>query len=282
MEKKDYLPMLHKEILNILDEIVRVCESHRLHYYLIGGTLLGAVRHKGFIPWDDDLDIIMPRDDFEKFVNEYYKDLKDGFSLEWINTNPKYNYIFAKVCRDGTLFEEEIGERSTSKRGIFVDIFSMDITNGYSPVVEKQKKEVLKWSGLLFTKFYASEKAGIKKLILNILPGTFLNARATHYMKKSSSPEGQYYSNFGSQYNIKRQTHPISNFGEGVLLSFEDRQYRCPVNFEGVLTSIFGSNYMQLPPEDKRKTHYPVRVVFSDGQEMVFGKTENKVVIGKD
>ena len=114
MEKNDYLSSLHEELLSILDQVTKVCDSNQLKYYLIGGSLLGAVRHKGFIPWDDDLDIVMPREDFEKFVSCVYKQLDNGYSMEWINTNPRYNKVFAKVCKDHTLFEEAVGEMRTS------------------------------------------------------------------------------------------------------------------------------------------------------------------------
>ena len=282
MINNNYMDKLHTEILSILDEIVVICEKHNLSYYLIGGTLLGAVRHKGFIPWDDDLDIIMPREDYIKLTEDYYKELPEGLKLDWFNTNPHYNHIFAKIYNAHTLFEEEISDKVHSKRGIFVDIFPMDVTKGYSCGVIIRKKIVNQINRLLSLKDIRDEQKGVTKVLLRVFSAKQLQTMAAFIMKWNSKTGGEYFSNFGSQYNIKRQTHPISNFGEGVLLPFEDRQYRCPVNYKGVLTSIFGPNYMHLPPEDKRKTHYPIRVIFSDGQEIFFGKTENKLEIGKD
>ena len=282
MEKNDYLSSLHEELLSILDQVTKVCDSNQLKYYLIGGSLLGAVRHKGFIPWDDDLDIVMPREDFEKFVSCVYKQLDNGYSMEWINTNPRYNKVFAKVCKDHTLFEEAVGENLSIKRGVFIDIFPMDITDGYSKHVERRKKYVLFWSGILVAKCVSQEKSFVKRIILNATPEKFLLRLSEHYMKLKPRQSGGYYSNFGSQYAIKRQTQPISNYGEGVMLPFENRQYRCPSNYKAVLEAIYGKKYMELPPVEKRRTHYPLKVVLSNGQTFEFEREQNRVTVGED
>ena len=280
--KEMYLTELHREIMDILDHVIDVCEACNLKYYLIGGSLLGAVRHKGFIPWDDDLDIVMPRKDFEKFVKHDYLQLDNAYSLEWINTDSKYNKVFAKVTKKGTLFEEVAGENSSIKRGIFVDIFPIDITDGYSKQIERRKKKVTFWSGLLFAKSVSQEKSIIKRIILDIIPEKVFLRLAEHYMKIKPKKGGSYYSNFGSQYSIKRQTHLITNYGEGVLLQFEDRLYRCPTKYKDILESIYGSNYMELPPENKRRTHYPIRVILSNGHNYDFGRVKNRLSVGDD
>lgn len=282
MTNNNYLDKLHSEILNILDEIVVICEKHNLKYYLIGGTLLGAIRHKGFIPWDDDLDIIMPREDYVKLTEQYFKELPPEYKLDWFNTNPNYNHIFAKIYNVNTLFEEELSENVHSKRGIFVDIFPMDVSNGYSLEVLIRKKIVNQINRLLVLSELKDEQTGLTKLLLQLFDAKQLQKMALFVMEWKSKKGGKYYSNFGSQYNIKRQTHPIVNFGSGVKKTFEDRIYNCPCNYEEVLTSIFGKNYMEIPPADKRRTHYPFRVKFSDGEEIFFGKVQNKIVVGKD
>ena len=282
MNNEEYLPKLHKEILLILDEIVKICEKHDLKYYLIGGTLLGAIRHGGFIPWDDDLDITMPRDDYVKFTEKYYNELPLPFRLDWYNTNPEYNQLFAKVFNTNTLFEEEISDNVHLRRGIFVDIFPMDISKGYSCGVIVRKKIINQVKKLLFLKAVQYEQKGVTRLILRAFSTKRLQKIALFFMSLGSRRGGAYYSNFGSQYNIKRQTHPIENFGDGVKKSFEDRTYICPSNYNGVLASIFGNDYMELPPENKRRTHYPFRVIFSDGEEVYFGKNENRIMVGKD
>lgn len=269
MNTEEYLNKLHKEIVFILEEVVRICENHKLKYYLIGGTLLGAVRHKGFIPWDDDLDIAMPREDFEKFTEIYYRELRKPYSLSWFSTEKNYNHIFAKVYNYRTSFIERTSKSTISSRGIFIDIFPIDISRGYSCNVIIRKKIVNQLNRLISQKYYENEFKGMKKIFLHYIKASTLNDIAIKIIK-SFTKDGRYYSNYGSQYSIKRQTHLINNFGEGTMLPFEGKKYRCPTKYTTVLTSIYGPDYMQLPPLNKRRTHYPVRVVFSDGQEMVF------------
>lgn len=282
MENDKYLSSLHEELLSILDQVIKVCDANQLKYYLTGGTLLGAVRHKGFIPWDDDLDIVMPREDFEKFVSFAYKQLDNGYSLEWIKTNPRYNKVFAKVCKDHTLFEESVGKNMSIKKGVFIDIFPLDVTDGYSKQVEHRKKCMLFWSGLLVAKCVSREKPFVKRIILNAIPERFFLRLSEHYMKMKPRKSGGYYSNFGSQYAIKRQTQPISNYGSGTMLPFENRQYRCPSNYKAVLEAIYGKKYMELPPVEKRRTHYPMRVELSNGQVFEFEREQNRATVGDD
>ena len=275
MNNEEYLKRLHGEIIIILEEIVRICKKYDLKYYLTGGTLLGAIRHKGFIPWDDDLDIAMPRDDFEKFVT-LYKELKPPFHLEWINTNDHYNLIFAKVCNENTVFEEEVYDGIVTKRGIFVDIFPLDTTNGYSRILGIRKNIVAHFAGWLFCKQFEEKLTGIKRLFVKSLsPYTF--NRISCFFMKLGGKRGRYYSNFGSQYNIKRQTHLIEYYGDGLMMPFENQSYCVPCNYDAVLKSIYGNKYLDIPPLNKRRYHYPLRVVFSDGKQVEFDRVINKI-----
>ena len=95
MDKK-ILCRLHEEMFIIYKEIARICDKHNLKYFVVGGTLLGAVVHKGYIPWDDDLDIAMPRDDYDKFINVFSKELDERFYLHHTTTDPNYWLPFAK------------------------------------------------------------------------------------------------------------------------------------------------------------------------------------------
>jgi lipopolysaccharide cholinephosphotransferase len=122
----DTLQRLHDTEQEILDQIVSICEKHSIVYFLIYGTLLGSVRHKGFIPWDDDADIAMTRAEYEKFAEACKTDLPDTYFFHDINTDPLYWLPFAKVQKNGTLFIEQNQKDVDTHHGIWVDIFILD------------------------------------------------------------------------------------------------------------------------------------------------------------
>ncbi len=278
MDQKYYLNKLHCEILEVMDEVDRICTKHDLTYYLIGGTLLGAIRHGGFIPWDDDFDIAMPREDYEKFVKLAPTELGSEFYFEGINANKHYWLMFSKVCRKNTLFDEAASHESGRSFGIFVDIFVLDTTKGISKSVKWRKWFVRKCVVMMATKEVHKQKSSFKKAISKILPLKLVNKIAAGAMK-GICKKGEYYTNFASQYSVAKQTIPKKHYGEGKRVSFEDRQYCAPCEPEAVLASIFGAKYMELPPVEKRRTHYPVKVVFSDGEALTFKNTQKQIPI---
>ena len=280
MANNGYLNKLHGELLDIIQEIDNVCSSHGLKYYLIGGTLLGAVRHKGFIPWDDDLDIAMPRDDFEKFVKIANNSLNNSYELQWITTNDEYWQVFAKVSKKHTLFKERILDRFTPI-GIFVDIFPLDLSSDYFSKLERKKRWIVRINTLIWSK--NSHEKGFKnvfrRMVARLLPTVLLQNIMIRIMKGAKKYGQTHYANFGSQYSIQKQTMPIGWFGDGVNLEFEGRSFKAPIEYAKVLASIFGPSYLELPPEEKRRCHYPEKVIFSDGEEMVFETPKHIVTI---
>lgn len=282
MGNESYLKKLHRELLEIMLEIDRICSANGLKYYLIGGTLLGAIRHKGFIPWDDDLDIVMPRDDFEKFVIITRSDLESKYELQWITTNAEYWQVFAKVCKKNTLFKES-GLNNFKPTGIFVDIFPLDYSSSYSSILSFKKRCIVRINTLIWAKNNQGSgvKNTIRRTISRFFSIRFLQNCMIMIMKSSKKRGFDYYANYGSQYSIKKQTMPIEWYGEGKNLAFEGKLFKGPVEYSKVLTSIFGPCYMELPPEEKRRCHYPEKVIFSDGEEMIFEKPKHIVTINE-
>lgn len=115
--------MIGKEIL---DEIVRICEEENLTYYLAGGSVLGAIRHGGFIPWDDDIGIMVPREDYEKFAEACKRKLNSNYFYQSIDTDARYVKRFAKVRKNNTIFQEKMFNGIQQHNGIYVDIFPLD------------------------------------------------------------------------------------------------------------------------------------------------------------
>ncbi|TGY63878.1 LicD family protein [Parabacteroides distasonis] len=281
MENQDYLRKLHGEILRIMDEIHRICTRNGLRYYLVGGTLLGAVRHQGFIPWDDDLDIAMPRVDFDRFIRIAEKELGPEFYLNWITTNPNYWLFFPKVCLRNTTFDEGV-IKSDRPMGIFIDVFPLDLSPAYSPGMEVLKRRIQRLSYLYLAR--GAKEVKTLRLCLYKMASFFIsNENCFKWQRRvalSVCEKGKsHYANFGSQYALRKQTMPVEWYGEGVTVSFEGKEYNAPTEYQKVLRSIYGENYMLLPPLEKRRSHYPERVVFSDQTELIFEKAPHRVTV---
>lgn len=280
ISEKDYLQLVHNEILRIMDEIHRVCEKYNLHYYLVAGSLLGAVRHNGFIPWDDDLDIGMPRSDFNRFIKIASSELKNPYKLEWITTDQSYYRLFPKVVNSNTAFYEQRACGTTSKIGIFVDIFPLDRTTGNLKELKLRKYFIRKIGGMLSVKGIEGSLNGIKGFITEKCSRNFLYSLANCFMTVGSGrKKANYITNFTSQYSVSRQTMKNECYGEGQLVLFEDRYYFAPIKSDIYLTHLYGDKYMDVPPIEKRRSHYPLYIKFENGLEIHFEKVNKKVKI---
>ncbi len=276
--KEDYLPKLHNSQLKILDEIVRICEMHKIVYFLIGGTLLGAVRHSGYIPWDDDLDIAMPREDYNKFIEYAQKELKEDFILDCFKTNKKYWLPFIKIRLKNTIMAESTLKDYNGCKGIFVDIFPLDSAKDENSIdIKKRKKTEEKIKAILMKKNICKIRLeqgfifNLKVIISKCIPNKLLHSILNRAMQNEGKEE-KYFVNLGSQYKIEKQTHLKEKYYPAKKIKFEDREYFAPNDYEYVLTKIYGSKYMELPPVEKRVTHKPLMVQFEDGECMEFSE----------
>ncbi len=126
MTKKETLEKLHDVEIEILDEFVRVCKKNNLKYFLVGGTLLGAVRHEGFIPWDDDIDIGMPREDYEKFLKVMEEKNSEKYTVFDSRYDENYFFQFGRLSLNGTYWSEYWDNQVPFKLGIHIDLFILD------------------------------------------------------------------------------------------------------------------------------------------------------------
>lgn len=257
------IQMIEFEILLELD---RICKKHDIQYFLLAGTVLGAIRHKGFIPWDDDIDVGMMRDEYERFVKICSKEQDNKFFLQTNKTDPNFPFLFAKLRKNNTTFIEKAIAKVDMHKGVFIDIFPIDnIPNGkFARFV--QKCLLLLLEAIRFSRtpdLYIGSKQLIKKLINFLHPCTrYISKRftdnfeekiVTMYNRKQTEYVGNIYGHIITEYNtkiiVKRDYFlPTSQ------LEFEGHYFPAPGKWHKYLTHLY-NDYMKLPPEDQRMGH---------------------------
>ena len=246
--------------LGILDFIVDICNKNNIQYYLAAGTLLGAVRHSGFIPWDDDIDLYMPRDDYMKFI-EVTKKTNGKYKVLSIYGSDDYYYPFIKVV-DTHYKVRENNRKDIKDLSIWVDIFPLDYD------IERKYKNKLrniqnKFWVCASNSFYEGKSKGRKiRLIIKKLAFIIFNKKNPRdYAKKiekillssNSKNKAKLFVGFSSV--IDKETFETEWFEKTIQLTFEGKNYSAPEKFDNILTRSYG-RYMDLPPETERVSHH--------------------------
>lgn len=250
---------LHKVLLMIASDIIKLCDDNNIDYYLDGGSFLGAVRHKGFIPWDDDFDILMKREDYEKFLRVCEEKLdKEKYFIQTELTDNNYAFSFAKIRLNGTEFREDFSWNAPIHHGIFVDIFPYD--NMPNNVIAKKifllKNSMIK--SLLWVKCgfgSDSHKRTFKYKLLRLMScfvtKKFLFKSRNRLIKKYNNKKTEY--SFNSDYpNMPRKNEL---FLKNKKYKFEGYTFNGVEDYNEFLTELYGSDYMTLPPVEKRQIH---------------------------
>lgn len=252
MREISNLEELKKIELNILKYIDMVCKKYSIRYFLAYGTLIGAVRHKGFIPWDDDADIVMPRPDYEKFIKVMKKE-KGIYRIICLEHCKKdYSYPFAKVIDSRTIINEP-WRPMKEKLGVFVDVFPLDGIGNTEKETVKNAKILLKIAKLIW--YIDTVKDTFKGRILNIIGRKNLNRVFKHIAKKNNYYKSKY---------VGTPSYPPNDFEiikkeyylESKNVIFEDYNFPIPKNYDIILKKIYGK-YMEYPPMEERKPQHP-------------------------
>lgn len=251
---------LQLNLLDILKYIDRVCEENKLSYYLIYGTCIGAVRHNGFIPWDDDLDIAMPYDDYKKFCSILSKKQDKRYFLQTRKTDKNYYLDFAKVRdTETTLIDEYNNEKRDIVLGTYVDVFPL-----VGVPTNKLKKKIQKINRALYfsTDRNMINNKFIKKvfdLFIKIIGKEKIREKCFNNMMKYSCKDSDvWFSIFGEYY--EKDMHPKTFYGKSKRVKFEDMDVPIPENYDSYLKKLYG-DYMQLPEESKRQPSHSIKIL---------------------
>jgi lipopolysaccharide cholinephosphotransferase len=243
---------------DLLVKFDEVCRKHKLTYFLIAGTLLGAVRHKGFIPWDDDVDVIMPRADYEKF-NLLSSEFNAPYFLQTPETDKGYLYSITKIKNSETSGVNPLRAGFGFNFGLWIDVFPLD------KCVLEDREAIWKEIDMLnsFNSAYMKipqkeiNKKGIDLLRnhTDLSPQQALN-RITELAKKHINDDTEYVSEYTTTvYNWKKLVWKAVDFSETIQMPFCTRSFPVPVGFDNVLRVLYG-NYMELPQIEDLKTNH--------------------------
>ena len=261
------LKTLQGVLVEILDEVVRICDKHHLDYFISGGTLLGAVRHAGFIPWDDDIDIVMPRDDYEKFLEIAKDELSNKYFLDYYKTNLENHFGFAKIRKNNTTFKQ--GYTYSCHNGFFLDIFPLDYNDNRDSLKIKLAASLARC--LLETLKYKDHNLGLKSLRRPFisLPFTIFSNYRIHRMvdylyKIGNNGKHKNGAVYSGMYYYKKDIYPIDVVFPYSIVTFEGKKYHAYHNPDAYLKSLYG-DYMKLPPKEKQVAHKPEKLDFENG-----------------
>lgn len=271
------LEKVHKIQMEIALEVKRICEKNNINYFIIAGTLLGAVRHRGFIPWDDDMDIGMLREDYERFLKVCKRDLSNEYFLQTMDTDRNFGLPMAKLRREGTRFIEKNSEDVKMHNGIYIDIFPFD--NSPNSRVKKQmqavktyvlKRSILAKNGYNFT----LDSGVIKKVIYKIIK-VFASLIPVYKQKQLLKRQMQKYNDekttdvvvIGGAYGYHKETIQRKWVSNLTTIKFEGIDLPCPSYYEDYLTYFYG-DYLTPPPEEKRDNRHGII-------EVSFGESNN-------
>lgn len=270
---------LKKLLLEIYDDIFEFCKKNKLSLMLGGGSVLGAVRHGGFIPWDDDMDLMLYREDYDKFVNEFEKAMGDKYEIFVPDGKHKISHLFMKVSRKGTLQEDIYTAGSEVVTGISIDVFPIEdapenviaqrikgyLTNilGYTVIsafMFQQRNEHMRKA------YSGTRKAGLNyrlRLILGalfswrkyekwyIVYDKFVQGKKNSTMCTIPTGRNHYY----GEIQKKEVFFPLKK------IEFEGHEAYVPGKTDVYLTKLYGE-YMDMPPEDKREKHFYTKIKF--------------------
>ncbi|MBQ8301984.1 MAG: LicD family protein [Clostridia bacterium] len=253
------LKRIEFDILQMFDAF---CKENNIKYYLAFGTLLGAIRYKKFIPWDDDVDVLVPREDYNRLLS-LFKD-NEKYRLFAFEKNNNFLFPFAKLCDMSTRKEETVYPNRRVELGVEIDIFPLDSFDNDIEEAKKESKLISKnMNRLILTKL---EKLTIKNLVKRFVWRVYICGckmfGGGHFVRKIIKMSNNHKRDGGAYVGAKvwpiwgeRGIIPARAFADTVEVEFEGRMFPAPIGWDEYLTCLYG-DYLPEPPKEKQKTHH--------------------------
>lgn len=272
---EDVLRRLHEAEMAILIVLDDLCKEHGLTYFLESGTALGAVRHGGFIPWDDDIDISMPLDDYRRFLEIAPTALPDGFSLHTAENTKGMGSLWAKVFLDGTRFMDEPAVEAGCEQAIFVDVFCYRRLDADERVAKRQIAQANFWQRVSYLACFAHPVLPKDVPLRPVVEAGCVAAHAvlSRCVSKETIRRGferAWALGNNPSDNWSDTTYAyLTGFTTDMLfptapLTFEGRVFPGPHDVDAYLRVLYG-DYMWIPPVEERHNHLPLILDFGDG-----------------
>ena len=274
------LHKLQRMEIDILKDFMKICEDNNLKYFGVAGTGIGAIRHGGFIPWDDDIDIALPRRDYEKLIKIVDEQYSDKYHMLNFEHDHHFPLMTTRMCLNGTRFVEESFMNVKCDLGIFLDLYAYDNYPDNDVLFFFQKWRAWFYSKLLILRSIPKpvlSQTGVKAEIITLICTGVHNAMdffrinpkwiynrckkiCTQYNGKKCKRIG-YPCDTDPNTNMlyKKATFPLRKW------QYEDVELYFPKDMKAMLENFYGDTYMELPPVEKRKTHFPHILDFGDG-----------------
>ncbi|MCW6675856.1 LicD family protein [Aerococcaceae bacterium NML180378] len=252
--------------LEILQDVLDFCSQEGIRVFMALGSLIGVIRHQGYIPWDDDIDIWMFREDYERFIETYNLN-NEKYNVSAVSNNNKHPFPFAKISDTKTRQFEQV-EGKDYNVGINIDLFPVD----HLPLdVSQQVKMLKKWDRLkaihTLKGINRNKKRDWHKNLILLLGNAMFGITKIETVCKKMDTLAQTYKNSPSEKVFTHEGRMVLDrawFSETIMLPFENIKVPVPKEYDAILKKIYG-NYMQLPPEDKRVAHHLYESFVADG-----------------